>query len=1261
MTNSLLGKVLRNALLVGVSLSWLQAPTSVRAADEFSADDEFAQYLRDVKPVLKNRCFSCHGALKQEAGLRLDTGDLIRRGADSGTVIEPGNVDVGALFDRVTSSDESERMPPEGEPLTAEQIAHLRTWIAAGATSPADEQPERDPKSHWSFQRPIKRPLPAVTDARWANHPVDAFIRSQQESRGIEPLELAKRELLLRRVYLDLIGLPPTREQLRTFLDDSSADAYARVVDELLASQHHGERWGRHWMDVWRYSDWYGRRQVGDVRNSYPHIWRWRDWIVGSLNDDKGYDQMIREMIAADELHPGDDSRAPALGFIVRNWFSLNYDTWKQDLVEHTGKAFLALRFNCAHCHDHKYDPISQEEYFRFRAFFEPLELRHDRVPGGGPLDKYMRYVPSSSGSLKPIAAGLPRVYDLTMEEKTHMYRLGDTRDRLDRPPVTAGVPAILSDHPLSIASVSLPPAAYYPALRPFVAEEELAKHRAEIESFTEALGKATQTAAPGRDELVRAQTELSQAEAAFNKSRIAGNGATSNAARDSEQQIGWWRFEGDADEQFLADSSAHRHNLVRVNGGAPPASPRQLAVGTTRAFLAKLPVGPLEKSVGPLEKSVGPLEKSGGPLQKSGGPLQNTWAAEFQQDQSFAYLATSSSSPADALYANQFSLEAFVHFDVSIKNYNRTIADLDGSWTLLHRGLDGATFELRVRYLNDSGQLRDVATGQVSSLGCPPLVLQTGHDHYLCLVLGREKVGIWAADLTARTPLRFYEFPRHSEEHKFDPLKQPARSTPLKIGNSDGTGRFDGLIDEVRYTRQLLTEEQIAAVVGQPASPAVRTAADKVTHLRQELGTAELAVRLCERQLVQARAEHVWTEARHTADRARYLAKDSLNGSDVAAQTFAAVQAEHQVNIARQETNLANAEHALATLASDAKKNAAKITESEKAKSAAQTALAGLRKKELSPKDPYTARGPIYPDVSSGRRRALAMWLSDNDNPLTARVAVNHIWMRHFGRPLVESVFDFGRSGEEPTHPELLDWLAVELMENGWSMKHLHRLIVTSRTYQLSSRPGAQHLNLEHDKDNKTWWKAERRRLESEVIRDSMLFVAGQLDATFGGPEVDVKNELTSRRRSMYFSIYPEAGGTMPFMTVFDPPDPGDCYRRTDSIVPQQALAMVNSELGVSQGRLLARRLAKPEQTDEEFVTALFETTLSRLPKSLELAACVGFLARQRKLYAATAPAELQTKGSERVPAAATDPNLRARESLARTLLNHNDFVTVH
>ena len=199
----------------------------------------------------------------------------------------------------------------DAEPLSDDEIATLAAWIDAGAEAPDDEPLPVDPREHWAFQTPVRPPVPTVNRAAWSGNPVDRFLAAEHERQELEPSPPAESSVLLRRVYLDLIGLPPSPDELRTFLADSSSDAYEKVVDRLLASPQYGERWGRHWMDVWRYSDWDGYAK--EVRESQPHIWRWRDWIVESLNADQPYDRMIIEMLAADEVAPLDPAAARPL------------------------------------------------------------------------------------------------------------------------------------------------------------------------------------------------------------------------------------------------------------------------------------------------------------------------------------------------------------------------------------------------------------------------------------------------------------------------------------------------------------------------------------------------------------------------------------------------------------------------------------------------------------------------------------------------------------------------------------------------------------------------------------------------------------------------------------------------------------------------------------------------------------------------------------------------------------------------------------
>jgi hypothetical protein len=298
-----------------------------------------------------------------------------------------------------------------------------------------------------------------------------------------------------------------------------------------------------------------------------------------------------------------------------------------------------------------------------------------------------------------------------------------------------------------------------------------------------------------------------------------------------------------------------------------------------------------------------------------------------------------------------------------------------------------------------------------------------------------------------------------------------------------------------------------------------------------------------------------------------------------------------------------------------------------------------------------YSPLSPLYPKESTGRRRALAEAITSVENPLTARVAVNHIWARHFHRPLVSSVYDFGRNGNDPTHPELLDWLAVEFMESGWNMKHLHRIIVSSAAYQRVSSVGDAALNVSKDPENALLWRMNAGRMESEVVRDSLLFVGGQLDLTMGGVELENTESLTTKRRSLYYSVYPEAGGKSALGELFDGPDPLDCYRRASSIVPQQALALTNSDLvhqtSVAIVAAWTTQNTSGENNDEanrKFVKAMFEQILTRAPSDAEIDVCLAALQKQSSLTADNDAIQQRRQGYE---------------SIVRILLNHNDFLT--
>jgi hypothetical protein len=680
-------------------------------------------------------------------------------------------------------------------------------------------------------------------------------------------------------------------------------------------------------MDVWRYSDWAGWTDGKQVRDSQPHIWRWRDWIIESLNADKTYDRMVTEMLAADELTPTDPDALRATGFLARNYKMLSREIWLQDTVNHTLQAFLGLTVACARCHDHIYDAISQREYYQLRSIFEPHKVRLDQVPG----------------QLDTAKDGLPRVYDADLTAATYLYRRGDERDPDKEQTLSPGVLKLLGDIAYRVEPVDQPPESYYPALKPHVQQELLAA----------------------------AEAEVSRAE-----------GAHKQAAQE------------------------------------------------------------------------------------------------------------------------------------------------------------------------------------------------------------------------------------------------------MKAAQKAAAGLLDAATADLARTKEGLTEKILVA----------------------------------------ARARFESVKARITADNAQYARPPAANASELA---LAAAKAERQAALAQSIVETIKAESkriaALAAAKTDDAKSQQALADAEKAVAEAIKQREVATKRQAEDSASYTPLSTVYPKQSSGRRSALARWIVDRRNPLAARVAVNQIWLRHFGQPLVPTVLDFGQNGQPPTHPALVDWLAAELMEptrfSGgpvppWSMKHLHRLIVSSQTYRRDSLPDDS--NLEIDPDNRWLWRVSSRRMEAELVRDGILYVAGELNLKMGGPDIDHKQGLTVKRRSIYFQHAQEK--QMEFLKMFDVAAVTECYQRKESIVPQQALALANSELTRVQARIIARRLIVNATLDDgKFVSSAFELVLSRRPTEEELRVTLDFLEQQRQNLTAAKEQLASNAGSNEGPAKpSADPDLRARESLVHVLLNHNDFVTI-
>ena len=344
-------------------------------------------FVRDVQPILMNHCERCHGADRQESGLRVDSAVGLFEGGYSGPGIVAGQPDESIVWQAVAGTGEATPMPPEGDRLAAEQVALLRHWIEQGALAPRTETAssnERVASDHWSFQPVVRYGVPPVEHAAWVRSPIDAFVLARLEDQGIRPSPEADRPTLIRRLSLDLIGLPPTVEQVEAFLLDSRPDAYERLVDWLLASPHYGERWGRHWLDAARYAD-----SNGYTIDAPRSIWKYRDWVIEALNRDLPFDQFTIEQLAGDLLPDGTLAQQVATGFHRNTLINQEGGTDPEqfrveavlDRVETTGTVFLGLTIGCAQCHDHKFDPISQRDFYRLYAFLNNADEPTIDVP----------------------------------------------------------------------------------------------------------------------------------------------------------------------------------------------------------------------------------------------------------------------------------------------------------------------------------------------------------------------------------------------------------------------------------------------------------------------------------------------------------------------------------------------------------------------------------------------------------------------------------------------------------------------------------------------------------------------------------------------------------------------------------------------------------------------------------------------------------------------------------------------------------------
>lgn len=1062
-------------------------------------------FEKRVRPILVEHCHKCHAGQESKGGLRLDSGAALLKGGDTGPAIVPGNPEAGTLIEAVRYDPDGYQMPPTGK-LSDDAIAALVEWVRQGAVWP---QGEGEPVAggaefnleerlqHWSFQ-PLQVIDPPVTqDSAWAQSPIDRFILARLEAQRLSPSPPVDRHLLLRRLSFDLIGLPPTWEEVDAFARDTRPDAWERAIDRLLASPQYGERWARHWLDLVRFAETGGHEFDFEIPYAAPY----RDYIVRALNADVPYDQLIREHLAGDllpepRIDPATGRNESVVGTAFY-WFGqgkhspVDIRSEECDTVDNQldvlGKSFLGLTIACSRCHDHKFDPIPQRDYYALAGFLQ--------------------------SSRRTIV---------------------DTQRQEVRDQLAAALAAQ--------AARSLP------------------------QLLAEAAGRAQIFV----DDLPRRLLSQEAADVAWRES------FQKTAAADRTHPLHLWAH------------WATQENLPKVIGDWQKVSAREDE--TRRTLAAQAPEQPLTPpgSMHTADAAVSP------------------WFYEdvaFRPAQTLPWLlGESAGQPIRGAIPLGWWAES-------------------GSNSPRFRGtLRSPTFTITTPYI-DYWLQRIGGTSQTGRQN------KNGQVHLIVdgfQIVRSPLYGHLSLQVEPGAPSRWY------------------RQDVRRFLGSRAYIEFEDVDDgELRVLDIAFREEGLppipfnAAIVHELSTETVTTA-------------AELA-RACQRAM--QRAVDLLKQAAQVAEPGQHLHTEEFAplldlANFLLQQTPAAAPSElAQTFVAERQALLAQLSEPVWTIAmTDG------TAEDERLLIRGNHRKPGdaVPREFLVALQPVTRQGALGPaegSVGSGRLE-LAECIAHPQNPLTARVLVNRLWQHHFGRGLVPTPDDFGKMGQPPTHPELLDWLAAEFIRSGWSIKQMHRLMLRSATYQQASRLAREDF-VERDPQNLWWHRMPVRRLEAEPIRDALLSLSGRLDDRMFGssvlPHLTPFMEGRGRpgsgpldgdgRRSLYINV--RRNFLTPMFLAFDFPTPFTTTgRRSTSNVPAQALTMMNNPLVVQQTRMWAERVLAKTADHEQRIDRLYQDAFSRLPSPEERAAAREFLG--------------------------DNPNLAGWQDLAHVLVNSKGFVFV-
>ena len=988
-------------------------PEDVRLA--YEELPEALDFNIHVKPILSDKCFACHGPdlAAQKAGLSLHTPEMAfasLKESPGKVAITPGSLRNSELFHRIISEEPSYRMPSEESnlTLTPKEKAILIKWIEDGAVY----------KKHWAFIPPQQPDLPKVTQSSWIKNPIDLFVLKKLEEESLQPAPEADKETLLRRLSLDLTGLPPSIQEMDAFLADQSQDAYEKQVERLLGSVHYGEKMAMHWMDISRFADTHGYT-VDRYRDASPY----RDWVIRAYNENLPYDQFVTHQLAGDLLPNPSKAQLIATAFnrihpqnmeggIVEEEFRVEYVV---DRTSTMGQAFMALTLGCARCHDHKYDPISQKNFFELSSFFNQVD---------------------EAGQISWDDATPAPTMLLTDPEKDKLLAY------------------LLSQKEAEEASLVQ------------VANQEEAAFQAWLTSATYQKG----------------------ANREFPLSRVA-----------------FFHFDQKSIQNSLKPSQK----------------------GTMESSEVKNQVPTYTKG------------RNGEGVQLNGDAWLNLGGAGV----------FSKSEP--------FSVSIWVNIPKSLTHgviFHKGSGAVLYNWRGYHLSLKNNRLELLMAHTAPYNAITKITEQDIP------------RDQWINLVMTYDgsskakglKVFLNGTEMSTET----------LQDNLYKDILFRGGQPGLQIGAVwRGKGLKDALVDEVSVYNLDLSPLEVLQVANPTQYKATLT-----------------------------KPAGQFSSSEKTALKALYLNAHSKVYKDRLTQVVARRKA-HADSVEQIPEMMIMQDRA-------ERRPTYILTRGEY----------NLQGQEVFPNTPDSIL-PMKADLPKNRL-GLAKWLIDPKNPLTARVAVNRFWQNYFGKGLVATSEDFGNQGELPSHPELLDWLALEFQRSGWDMKAMQRLIVTSSTYRQAShkRPELE----EKDPYNTLLARGPAVRLPAELIRDNALVAAGLLNRDIGGKSVfpyqpeglwkvnganyvqDIGKNLY--RRSMY-TIW-KRSVHHPTLAIFDAPDHSvSVSKRQETNTPLQALALLNDPTFVEASRVLGEQMVTyPEISRAVRETFRKLTGRNPNPKELEL-----------------------------------------------------------